>query len=82
MSGAPPSLTSTELLRALQSSGEVPVARLAPVLAESDLVKFARRPVTAERAREMAREVREIVREVEAALRARDEAAPTEARAA
>ena len=82
VSGAQPSLTSTELLQALALSGEVPVARLAPVLAESDLVKFARRPVTAQRARELAREVREIAGEVEAAARARAAAAAQQAKAA
>jgi hypothetical protein len=62
--GAPASLTSTELLHALRNDGRIPVARLAPILAESDLVKFARRPVSAERARAIGAEARALVREV------------------
>ena len=61
------SLTSTELLGAVRSARVVPSARLAPLLAEADLVKFARRPLTPERAREMAKEARAIVEEVERA---------------
>lgn len=71
--GALPSLTSTELVRSLRSRSDLPVQRLANVLAEADLVKFARRPVTAERAREIGQEARAIVREVEQAT-ARDRA--------
>jgi len=64
------SLTSGELLAALQRVRAVPVARLATVLEEADLIKFARRIVTAERARELGREARTIAREIEAALTA------------
>jgi len=71
--GAAPSLTSTELLRFLRSRSDLPVQRLAAVLSEADLVKFARRPVTAERAREIGQEARTIVREVET-VTARDRA--------
>lgn len=60
-------LTSTELLEAVRPDPRVPLGRLAPVLAESDLIKFARRPVTAERARELAREARAAIEEVEQA---------------
>jgi hypothetical protein len=63
--GAAPSLTSTELVRFLKSRSDLPVQRLASVLSEADLIKFARRPVTAERAREVGQEARAIVREVE-----------------
>jgi hypothetical protein len=63
--GALPSLTSTELVRFLRSRSDLPVQRLATLLAEADLVKFARRAVTAERAREIGHEARTIVREVE-----------------
>jgi hypothetical protein len=67
-----PSLTSTELVRLLRSRSDLPVQRLANVLTEADLIKFARRPVTAERAREIGQEARAIVRDVEkAAVRAR-----------
>jgi hypothetical protein len=80
--GALPSLTSTELVRFLRSRSDLPVQRLANVLAEADLVKFARRPVTAERAREIGHEARAIVREVEqATVRARA-TAPVAERAA
>jgi hypothetical protein len=67
LSGALPSLTSTELVRFLRSRSDLPVQRLGNILAEADLVKFARRPVTAERAREIGHEARAIVREVERA---------------
>jgi hypothetical protein len=73
--GAHPSLTSGELLRALRLDPTVPVERLAAVLQESDLVKFARHPVSPERARELARESRAIVRDVNAAVAAREAAA-------
>lgn len=63
--GALPSFTSSELIRFLRTRPEMPVQRLANLLAEADLVKFARRPVTAERAREMGQEARAIVREVQ-----------------
>jgi hypothetical protein len=71
--GAAPSLTSTELLRFLRSRSDLPIQRLAAVLTEADLVKFARRPVTAERAREIGQEARTITREVEQ-VAARDRA--------
>ena len=63
--GASPSLTSTELVRFLRTKPGLPVQRLASMLSEADLVKFARRPVTAERAREIGQEARAIVRDVE-----------------
>lgn len=71
--GAAPSLTSTELVRFLRSRPDLPVQRLAAILTDADLVKFARRPVTAERAREIGHEARTIVREVEE-VSARDRA--------
>jgi hypothetical protein len=63
--GASPSLTSTELVGYLRSRADLPVQRLGAILGEADLVKFARRSVTAERAREMGQEARAIVRDVE-----------------
>jgi hypothetical protein len=81
---AHPSLTTGELLIAVRESRLVPVNRLALVLADADLVKFARRATTAERARELGGEARGIVAAVHAAeIRAaeeakRAEAAPTE----
>jgi hypothetical protein len=71
--GALPSLTSTELIHFLRSRSDLPVQRLATLLAEADLVKFARRSVTAERAREIGQGTRAIVREVEHVV-ARDRA--------
>ncbi len=67
VAGAHPSLTSSELVRALGREPRVPLDRLAVVLHESDLIKFARRPVSVERARELARDARAIVREIDAA---------------
>jgi hypothetical protein len=64
---APPSLTSGELLRALRDAREVPGDRLALLLHEGDLVKFARRPVSDEQARTLGRESRAIVQAVHSA---------------
>lgn len=76
------SLTSGELMAALQRVRAVPVARLATVLDEADLIKFARRTVTAERARELGREARAIAREIEAALTASAAESPPQKKAA
>ncbi|HEU4628213.1 MAG TPA: hypothetical protein VFS08_00650 [Gemmatimonadaceae bacterium] len=64
---ARPSLTSGELLRALRETREVPNERLALLLHEGDLVKFARRPLSDEQARALGRESRAIVQAVHAA---------------
>jgi hypothetical protein len=64
---APLSLTSTEVLAALRGQRAVPNERLTRVLTEADLIKFARRPVTAERAKELGRETRAIVAQEHAA---------------
>lgn len=64
---APLSLTSTEVLGALRGQRAVPNDRLMRVLNEADLIKFAQRPVTAERAREIGREARAIVAQEHAA---------------
>lgn len=74
------SLTSSELLAALRASRLVPHARLAAVLEEADLVKFARRPLSAERARELGRDARGVVRDVERAVG--EQAAAAERKAA
>lgn len=55
------SLTSTELSRALRGLPPVPQERLTRLLTEADLIKFARRAVSTERARELGREARAIV---------------------
>ena len=61
--------TSTELLLALRGRENIPSERLGAVLAESDLVKFARRPVSPDRARQLGSETRAIVQAVEEAVR-------------
>jgi len=65
---APLALTSGELSRALHRDPTVPLERLSRLLDEADLIKFARRPVTRERAVELGRECRAVVRSVDAAL--------------
>lgn len=60
------SLTTSELLAALRGSPRIPVQRLAALLTEVDLVKFARRPVTVERAQSLGREARAIAAAVQA----------------
>jgi hypothetical protein len=82
---AHPALTTNELLIAVRDNRTAPVNRLALVLADADLVKFARRTTTAERARELGAEARGIVAAVHAAeIKAAEEAkriaaeAPTE----
>lgn len=55
------SLTSTELQRALRGEAFIPEERLARLLIDTDLIKFARRPVSGDRARELGREARAIV---------------------
>ena len=66
--GALPALTSAELLEFLRRHPEVRGDRLARLLAEADLIKFARRSVTLERARELGKDARSIVRDVDRAL--------------
>jgi len=53
--------TSTELHRAVRELPTVPQDRLLRLLTDADLIKFARRPVSSERAREIGREARAIV---------------------
>lgn len=55
------SLTSSELQRTLRDVPHVPQDRLTRLLTEADLIKFARRPVSGDRARELGREARAIV---------------------
>jgi hypothetical protein len=63
------SLTSTELQRTVHGLPSVPEERLTRVLSEADLIKFARRPVSTDRAREIGREARTIVAEENKAAR-------------
>ena len=79
--GAHPSLTSTELLASMRATPVMPTDRLETVLSEVDLVKFARRPVDAERARALAREARTVVSDVEQAEAAKASAASQQAAA-
>lgn len=55
------SLTSTELQRSVRELPHVPQDRLTRLLTDADLIKFARRPVSTDRAREIGREARAIV---------------------
>ena len=64
---APLSLTSTELATALREQRGLPHDRLARLLTEADLIKFARRPVAPDRARELGRDARAIVAQDHAA---------------
>jgi hypothetical protein len=68
---APTSLTTGELLRVLQARRELPLEGMRNLLFESDLVKFARRPVTADRARTFADEAHGVVTRVERVEQAR-----------
>jgi hypothetical protein len=70
------SLTSTELLAVLRANAPVPMPRLVPVLAAADLIKYADRPVTEARARELAAETRGIVVSTEEAVLHRAASAP------
>lgn len=63
------SLTSSELLLALRGDGRVPLARLARLLQEVDLVKFAAAPIDAARAVAAGGEARALVTAVDGALR-------------
>jgi len=76
------SLTTTELLAALQADAPVPLPRLVPVLAAADLIKYANRPVTESRAIELAAETRGLVMAVEQAVQHRAQQAPSPERAA
>lgn len=80
--GSALSLTSTELLAVLRADAPVPLARLVPVLAAADLIKYAGWPVTEARARELAGETRGIVESTEEAVLHRAESADKSERAA
>jgi hypothetical protein len=63
------SLTSSELQRTTRGFPHVPGDRLTRLLTDADLIKFARRPVSTERAREIGREARIVVNEEHKASR-------------
>ena len=73
---APLSLTSTELFAAMRGERAVPNDRLMRALNEADLIKFAKRAVTNERARELGREARAIVAHEHGATRPAPASAP------
>lgn len=64
------SLTSRELLHVTTAHRELPVDRLEQLLGEGDLVKFAARPVSPARARELGRESEALVRKIHESLAA------------
>ncbi len=72
------SLTTGELTRALHREPYVPLEKLSHTLDEVDLIKFARRPVTRDRAIEIGREARLLVRGIDAAVVAQAAAAARE----
>jgi len=57
------SLTSTELQYTARALPHVPADRLTRLLTDADLIKFARRPVSTDRSREIGREARIVVNE-------------------
>ena len=64
---APTSLTSAELLAAVRAARGIPANALAGLLVEVDLVKFARRPISADRAVAIATDSRALVRAIDSA---------------
>lgn len=60
-SDAPLALTSTELLSVTQHAKTLPHDRMMRILNEADLIKFAKRPVSAERAQDIGREALQLV---------------------
>ncbi len=73
-------LTSSELTRSIRELPFVPQDRLTRVLTEADLIKFARRAVSTDRARELGLEARAIVAEEHHA--SHPETPPVQAKAA
>jgi hypothetical protein len=66
--GAAIGLTNGELLHALRTDPRVPADRLATVLRDSDMVKFARHTVSTEQASDVGQQARRVVAEVEASV--------------
>lgn len=73
--GASTAQTSHELATALRKAGIGTYARCAALLSEVDLVKFARRAVTADRATALGREARAIAAAVQATVTAAEKTA-------
>jgi hypothetical protein len=61
-------LTNGELLQALRPDPRVPAEKLAAVLRNSDMVKFARQAVSADDAANVGQQARRVVTEIEAAV--------------
>jgi hypothetical protein len=76
--GAERSLTSGELLAALRGKDKLPLARMTALLSDADAIKFARRSVSGERAREVGREVRAVITATERAVTPEPEAVARE----
>jgi len=74
-------LTTAELLSSIQEVSLIPANRLAALLVEADLIKFARRPVTAAQATQLGSEARQIVEQIHAAQQAAKSSAPAQAAA-
>lgn len=68
VTGASTSQTTSELAGVMRRAGVGTYARCAALLSEVDLVKFARRPVTAERSEALGREARAVAAAVHTAL--------------
>ena len=67
--------TSSELAAAMRRAGMGSFARCGALLSEVDLIKFARRPVSAERATALGREARAIAQAVHQAQTAAEKTA-------
>lgn len=75
--------TTSELLFGIRDSSLVPANQLAALLVEADLIKFARRPVSAAHATKLGGEARQIVEQIHVAQQAaKAPAAPVPAQAA
>jgi len=74
-------LTTSELLSSIQDSPLIPANRLAALLVEADLIKFARRPVTAAHAMQLGSEARQLVEHIHAAQQAAKSPEPAQAAA-
>jgi hypothetical protein len=68
IAGVAVGMTNGELLQALRAEPRVPAERLAAVLRDSDMVKFARHTVSTEQASDVGQQARRVVVETEAAM--------------
>jgi hypothetical protein len=68
--GAAIGLTNGEVVHTLRADPRVPVDRLAAVLRDSDMVKFARHTVSIDQASDVGQQARRVVAEIEAAVTA------------